>query len=114
MKLINTQETKRWSPGGHDAVVSQEVCGVDLGATKAVVHISTIKPGGGSDVDRHPASEQVFVILSGELTFRDDQGNELVAGPGRAVFVPVNDPHGTHNKGVEDAVCLVVTAPPAE
>ncbi len=114
MKLINTKETRCWSPGGHAAVVSQEVCSPELGATKVVVHISTIKPGGGSDVDRHPESEQVFVMLSGELTFRDDQGRELVAGSGSAVFVPVNDPHGTHNKGTEDAVCLVITAPPTD
>jgi len=112
MKLINTEETRCWSPEGRDDVVSQEVCRTDLGASKAIVHIPTIKPGDGSDVDPHPASEQVFVMLSGELTFRDGTGKELVAGPGSTVFVPINDPHATHNKGTEDAVCLVITAPP--
>jgi hypothetical protein len=53
-------------------------------------------------------------MLSGELTFHGELWHELVAGSGCAVLGPVYDPHGTHNKGTEDAVCLVVTAPPIE
>jgi len=114
MKLINTAETRTWQPGGHAAVRSQDVASGDHGAERVAVHISTIAPGGSSEVSRHPNSEQVFVMLSGQLTFLDGQGTEWTAGPGQAVFVPVDDPHGTLNRGSVDAVCLVVTAPPLE
>ena len=114
MKLITVADQKKWSPEGHDGVTSQEVAASTHGAQHMVVHLSTLAPGGGSEVGRHPNSEQVFIMVSGELTFNDGEGHEFVAGPGTAVFVPADDPHGTENKGSADAVCLVVTAPPIE
>lgn len=112
MKLIAATESKSWVPGGHARASSRPIACAADGAQQVEMHTSTIAPGGGSKLERHPDSEQVFVILSGELTFFDADQNELVAGPGAAVFVPVNDWHGTANRGTAEAVCLVVTAPP--
>ncbi len=112
MKLISTKETRSWAPGGHAGSLSREVVTTAQGATQATVHTSTIAPGGASDLERHPISEQVFVVLAGELTFSDGKGTEFVAGPGTAVFVPMNDPHATANHGTEDAAVMVITAPP--
>jgi len=114
MKLIAATEGRSWVPGGHaNAVSCQIVCEVD-GAQHMEVHTSTIKPGGGSRLERHPSAEQLFMVLEGELTFFDADQNELLVGPGAAVFVPVDDPHATVNRGTVDAVCLVITAPPIQ
>lgn len=112
MKLINLYETRSWVPGGHEGSLSREVATAAQGATKVAVHTSTVAPGGGSDLERHPSSEQIFVVLSGMLTFFDADGNEYVAGPNTALFVPVDALHASANRGDTPAVCLVITAPP--
>lgn len=114
MKLITAAEARTWTPGGHAQAVSRQIVNPSNGAQNVAVHVSTIAPGGRSQLERHPQSEQVFFVLSGELTFLDAEQNELVAGAGAAVFVPVNDPHATVNRGTTDAVCLVITAPPIQ
>lgn len=112
MKLIAATENKSWVPGGHARAVSRQIVGPTDGAQWVEIHTSTIAPGGGSNLERHPDSEQVFMVLSGELTFVDADQHELVAGPGAAVFVAVNEWHATTNRGAVGAVCLVITAPP--
>ena len=108
MKLINTLETKSWVPGGHAGSLSREV----VTATQVSVHTTTLAPGGSSELERHPHSEQIFVVLSGELTFVDNRGTELVAGPGMAIVVPIDHPHASANKGDEAVEVMVITAPP--
>jgi len=112
MKLIAATESKSWVPGGHAKAVSRQIVSAGDGAQQVEVHTSTIAPGGGSKLERHPESEQVFMLLSGELTFIDADQHELLAGPGAAVFVPANIWHATENRGTVEAVCLVITAPP--
>ena len=112
MKLINTSETKSWVPGGHAGSLSREVVTAAQGATQVSVHTTTLAPGGSSELERHPHSEQIFVVLSGELTFVDDRGIELVAGPGMAIFIPIDHPHASANKGDEAVEVTVITAPP--
>ncbi len=112
MRLIDTSRNRSWVPGGHAGSLSRELLSSAHGATQVTVHTSTIAPGGSSELEQHPASEQLFVMLSGELTFIDAEGHELQAEPGTAVFVPIGDPHATANRGSEDAVCMVITAPP--
>ena len=114
MKLIVAAEGKSWAPGGHAGAMSRHIACAADGAQHMEVHTSTIKPGGGSMLERHSDSEQLFMVLEGELTFFDADHNELLAGPGAAVFVPVDDPHATVNRGTVDAVCLVITSPPIQ
>lgn len=112
MKLIKIEETHSWVPGGHEGSLSREIATATQGATQVSVHTTTLAPGGLSEPERHPTSEQVFVVLSGELVFRDGLGTEFASGPGTAVFIPINAPHAVTNEGTEDAVVLVITAPP--
>ena len=112
MKLVNIEETRSWELPGHEGSLSREIATASQGATQVAVHTTTMAPGGQSEPECHPTSEQVFVVLSGELIFRDGQGTEFVSGPGTAVFIPMNAPHAVTNEGTEDAVVMVVTAPP--
>jgi quercetin dioxygenase-like cupin family protein len=111
MKRIARHEGKLSAPPLHAGVVSREIIGKNTLAQHAAIHVSTIAPGGGSEIDFHARSEQTFYVLSGQLTFLAE-GSELVAQAGDAVFIAAGEPHATANEGEIDAVCLVVTAPP--
>lgn len=112
MKLITEKEGKVFNPPLHAGVISRELVSVDTPAHQVTFHMSTIAPeGGGSDLDTHPTSEQIFYVLSGQVKFLG-QGTEVIACTGQAVFIPAGEPHASINEGDVDAVCLVVTAPP--
>ena len=113
MKLINPLETRSWVPGGHAGSLSRELATAAQGATQVSVHTTTLAPGGSSELERHPHSEQIFVVRSGVLTFTDHEGTELVAGPGMAIFIPIDHPHASANRGDEAVEVIVITAPPA-
>ena len=79
----------------------------------ATVGLARIQPGGGSEIDVHPHSEQVFYVLQGTFSLRNaEQGEIRRRRPGQAVYVAPGEPHAAGNPGTEEAVCLVVTAPP--
>ena len=112
MKLITENEGKVFNPPLHAGVTSREIVGVDMPAQQVTFHMSTIAPeGGGSELDTHPTSEQIFYVLSGQVKFLG-QGTEVIARTGQAVFIPAGEPHASINEGDVNAVCLVVTAPP--
>lgn len=111
MKLITEHEGKISSPPLHSGVTSREIISKGTPAQHAALHVSTIAPGGGSEMDSHPLSEQTFYVLSGQVKFLTE-GAELLAHAGQAVFIAAGEPHATQNEGDTDAVCVVVTAPP--
>jgi quercetin dioxygenase-like cupin family protein len=112
MQLITENEGRTFDPSLHTGVTSREIVSQDTPAHHVAFHMSTIAPGGGgSELDTHPASEQIFYVLSGEVKFLGE-GIELVARAGQAVFIPAGEPHASINEGDIDVVCLVITTPP--
>lgn len=95
----------------HVGATSQEVASKMAGARHCSVGLARIEPGGGSEIDVHPHSEQIFYVLKGTFSLRNDQG-AIIAQPGQAIYVAPGDHHAAGNPGAEEAVCLVVTAPP--
>jgi mannose-6-phosphate isomerase-like protein (cupin superfamily) len=91
---------------------SQEIAGKLLGAQSCTIAFARIEPGGGSEIDAHPKSEQVFFVLRGVFTLRDDKNNNHTAEAGQALYVAPGEPHAAMNLGKEETVCIVVTAPP--
>ena len=96
----------------HVGATSQEIAGKLAGTQHCTVGLARIQPGGGSEIDVHPHSEQVFYVLQGTFSLRNAAQGEIVATPGQAVYVAPGEPHAAGNSGTEEAVCLVVTAPP--
>jgi len=62
---------------------------------------------------RHPAHEELFYVLEGELTFETPDG-EFVVGAGEVFFVPPDAPQKGHASGEEPARFLAIGAPKAE
>jgi quercetin dioxygenase-like cupin family protein len=96
----------------HVGATSQEVAGKLAGSRHCTVGLARIQPGGGSEVDVHPHSEQLFYVLQGSFSLRNAEQGEIVATAGQALYVAPGEPHAAGNPGTEETVCLVVTAPP--
>ena len=64
----------------------------------------------GPDVHAHPAEDDSFYVLEGELTFTLDDA-EIVAGAGTFVLVPPGVPHTFSNRGDAVARFINVHAP---
>jgi quercetin dioxygenase-like cupin family protein len=76
---------------------------------EAVVVEAFVEPNGAvAAAHVHPAQEEQFEVLAGELEFRLGK-KTLVAGPGDRVLVPAGTPHRFRNLGDEAAhfVCEV-------
>jgi mannose-6-phosphate isomerase-like protein (cupin superfamily) len=112
MKLITIADNRTWSPEGHSDCLCQDVVSDAVGATLMEIHTTTLGPGGVADLHSHPESEEVFLILSGELVFFDESGQEFPARSGMAVFVPVGGKHGTINRSNKDVRLIAIQVPP--
>ena len=69
-------------------------------------------PGSGSPLNRHPADDECFYVLSGQYEFVID-GVVTLTGPGDFVRIPNGAPHRFTNTGAADATMLSVNAPGA-
>jgi quercetin dioxygenase-like cupin family protein len=77
-----------------------------------VVVEAFVKPNGAvAAAHVHPAQEELFAVLAGELRFRIGK-NTLVAKPGDRVLVPAGTPHKFAHVGEQTAqfVCEVTPA----
>jgi quercetin dioxygenase-like cupin family protein len=83
----------------------------DTGGERVVVEAFVDPKGAVAAAHVHPAQEETFEVLAGELEFRLGK-NTLVARPGDRVLVPAGTPHRFRNVGDETAhfVCEVSPA----
>jgi quercetin dioxygenase-like cupin family protein len=83
----------------------------DTGGERVVVETFVEPNGAVAAAHVHPAQEERFEVLAGELEFRLGK-RTLVAKPGDRVLVPAGTPHRFRNVGEETAhfVCEVTPA----
>lgn len=112
MRVIDIAKNRTWSPRGHSDCLCQDVVSDAVGAKLMEIHTTVLGPGGKADLHSHPESEEVFIILSGELVFFDESGAECTAHAGEAVFVPIDGQHGTINRSNEDVKLIAIQVPP--
>jgi len=74
---------------------------------------ATLYPGRGTERHRHPATEEIYYVLSG-LGRIVVEGKAGRIGPGDAVLIPPGHAHQTWNTGEEPLVFLCVCAPAYE
>jgi quercetin dioxygenase-like cupin family protein len=83
----------------------------DSNGERVVVEAFVEPDGAVAAAHVHPAQEELFEVLAGELRFRIGK-NTLVAKPGDRVLVPAGTPHKFENVGEQTAqfVCEVSPA----
>lgn len=72
--------------------------------------VASVPTGGGPVPHTHPAHDETFYLLSGELEFLDGE-ETFVAGPGDLVFVPRGNQHRFKNTGLHPAKMLFFYTP---
>ncbi|MBW4560404.1 MAG: cupin domain-containing protein [Mojavia pulchra JT2-VF2] len=73
-----------------------------------------IPPGGGTIPHTHHRDDEVFYVLSGNLSvlqINDNVETNLTAGPGGFVYLPQGRPHSFSNQGTETVSTLSFFAP---
>ncbi len=71
-----------------------------------------VRAGAGSPMNRHPADDESFYVLSGQIEIVID-GVATTHGPGGFARVPNGSPHRFTNTGTDVATMLSVNAPGA-
>jgi len=111
MKLINPESNPIVPTPNHVGATYQEIASQLVGAKQFDVKLGEFEPGGKSIYHSHPESEELFYILSGEITLVDVEKESLTAGAGQAIYIPANETHAGFNLGTETVVYLVIKAP---
>lgn len=107
--MITTGQTLRNSVTGETLVF--RTTSADTNGERVVVETFVEPNGAVAAAHVHPAQEELFEILAGELQFRVGK-NTIVAKPGDRVLVPAGTAHRFENIGDETAhfVCEVSPA----
>jgi len=107
--VITTGQTLRNSVTGETLVF--RTTSADTNGESVVVETFVEPNGAVAAAHVHPAQEELFEVLGGELEFRIGK-NTIVAKPGDRVLVPAGTPHKFKNVGEETAhfVCEVKPA----
>jgi quercetin dioxygenase-like cupin family protein len=69
-----------------------------------------VQPGAGPPPHRHGREEEMFHVLSGEMTFHCD-GQSLTAGAGTTLLLPRDSAHFFHNDSNSMAEMLIAVTP---
>jgi quercetin dioxygenase-like cupin family protein len=108
-QMISTGQTLRNSVTGETLVF--RTTSADSNGERVVVETFVEPNGAVAAAHLHPAQEELFEVLAGELRFRVGK-NTVLAKPGDRVLVPAGTPHRFENVGDETAhfVCEVTPA----
>jgi quercetin dioxygenase-like cupin family protein len=70
-----------------------------------------LEPGQENDFHMHPTTEHLHVVVAGEVEYTLGDLDPIRVGPGQAVMVPGQVPHGIRNVGSTRASYFAVTSP---
>ena len=112
MIVVRKGEGKRFVPPGHAKMEAEKLFGPENRSQRAVIHLSTLLPGGGMEEEVHEHSDQVFYVLSGSIAARSrgEQVGILQAGDG--IHIEEGEPHAFRNEGDVPCVLYILTVPP--
>ena len=99
------------NPGvaSHQLISPENSASARLTVTRVV-----LAPGAVNQRHRHPASEQVWVALTGTGSLLLADATTLPFAAGDVARFADGDVHGLENTGVDDFVYLAVTSPPLD
>lgn len=70
----------------------------------------TLQPGDSIGMHKHETNEDAYIIISGEGTFKDDNGKEYAVKAGDVTIARKGQSHALSNTGKEPLVFLDVIA----
>ncbi len=110
-KIIKISELESFCPPKHVNTDSFTMISEDLGATKFVLFVTEIHPGGEAQLDVHKGREHCYFIMSG-VGEAQVEGKKFILHPGDCLWIPPDAEHGVKPVGGQTLRFAVVTAPP--
>jgi mannose-6-phosphate isomerase-like protein (cupin superfamily) len=109
-RLVRAGE-RRSSQLRYDRGSVEKIIDAELGAREVDVHVNRIRAGSQpGPYHLHTTSENVYLVLSGDVVVRiDGEDHRLAAGD--AAFIPPGVPHSATNAGSTDAELIEIYAP---
>ncbi len=102
-------------PGGGDAVwlvgdtYTLKIAGAQTGGAFTLLE-AIVPPGGGPPPHIHHREDETFVVLEGELVFRE-RDRAVASPPGTVLHIPKGTAHGFTNVGTTPARMLFLYTP---
>jgi mannose-6-phosphate isomerase-like protein (cupin superfamily) len=122
VRLTGIQVT--WAPSHRPTTMSAMTAPVDLAAVLAQIRrpweprtvavlndydVRVVRTHGEFTRHSHPETDEVFLVLSGSLTIRMDDG-DVTLGPGQVYVVPKGTPHQPFSKDGADVLLVEPSA----
>ncbi len=114
MKVHRKGTGEKYTPFNHFDMSTQVIFNPDNGSKKANVTLSTVKGGAGSVDEVHENSDQIFVVLTGEMTVMSEGVLVDKLYEGDALLVSAGDIHAIINTSEADCSYIAITVPPLD
>ncbi len=114
MKTYRKGTGVRYTPFNHYGMTTQVIFNPDTGSKHVNVTLSTIMPGEGSFDEVHENSDQIFIVVEGEMTVMANGQFIDKLNEGDALLVNSGDVHAIINKSNRVCSYVAITAPPLE
>ncbi len=113
MVVHRNGEGKKLDPKGHSGAVSEILFSPENGSSHAVIHLTSMIPGGGLDSEEiHETSDQIFHVFEGTVEVYSHGKLFGTLQEGDALLVKAGDPHCLRNPEETTCVLYVITTPP--
>jgi mannose-6-phosphate isomerase-like protein (cupin superfamily) len=101
----------RGGPGSESRGTIYQLINPDNGSHNVDFHVNVLKPGSGpGPYHYHSNSDNLYFVLEGQARVLIE-GQEYLAGPGEAVFIPAGEKHDVANVGDGELRIIEVKAP---
>ena len=108
MKLIRVTDLPGVLPAKHYDLARRRITDESVGAKTMDVCLVRMEPSGRADPHIHEASEQLFIVLSGEMGIKTEQ-EEARLKEGEAVFIYPGELHNNYNLSDGETSYIIVT-----
>ena len=112
MIVVRKEQGERFVPDGHAKMEALKLFSPENGSLRAVIHLSTLQPGGGMEEEVHDSSDQVFYVLSGSIVARSGGEEVGTLQEGDGIHIAAGEPHAFRNEGQEACTLYILTVPP--
>ena len=108
--VIDPEGFPVWEAQDQSRCVSPLITDESCGSDRMLTGLWRLHPGHESDMDVHPAEDEIYYVVSGEgkLVMGDE---EYIVRKGMTVFIPANVHHQSFNTGDEDLVYYFIFTP---
>ncbi|RJS90279.1 cupin domain-containing protein [Candidatus Bathyarchaeota archaeon] len=104
MYVVSSDSVRAYRLGRGRGVTVRYLLHAGVGARRLQLRLFTIEPGGYTPLERHEHEHEVY-ILRGRLLVKGGE-EEVVVGPGDAIFIASMEPHQFLNIGGDPAEFL--------